>query len=321
MEKYYLKGNIDYYQKGYLDFDRKKPFSHESAMDYVAGHESLIMQFLDTKVRKKDREFVLNNLLEDPVFFATLININMEIPEEEKINAVVEKILHEGIITVLIGGKRMGKTAVGYWLLELLLKKESEKEIYWYGYSPGLKRIYPEIKQTLKLNELENALLLFDETLLTMMGRDAMTSESKERVRILPTIGHRDVSVIFMTQSLRIDPMILNMADALWFKPFFALDLGFEREDTNRRFKKILKFILPKQKEQNLFYDMHTNETYIFDNQLPERWCEELSKPFSKISSLQQAKEYFSMMEDAGFSDREIMIFLAQRGWDYNDVI
>lgn len=297
-----------------LSTEQSKPFNEISALEYLEGHESLVYRFLNERIRKRDHAFILEQMLDDAVFTANLIKLNYTLSESEKINKVIEMLCHEGYITVELGAKRHGKTAGFWWFVEQALQLKIK--VVWYGYSSIVRNIYPEVDQVLDLTKIEKCVLGYDEVLLSMLGRDAMTTDSKDKIRQLPTIGHRDASVIFMSQSLRVDPMILNLCDAIWFKPFFAME--YDR-DTFNKMKRVVRHIMPKHKDENILYDMHTSETIIFRNPLPARWSEDLSKPFKRIQTKKEAEEYYEMLLDAGFSQRETDIMLKQRGWRIED--
>ena len=305
---------------GIIDKDKHKPFNDVTALDYIEGHQGVISRFLNEKIRKRDQDYVLKNLLEFPTFFANLVKMNYEMPEEKRIQKIFDKILNEGMITIILGGKRQGKTAVTTWLMEQLESYGKGKKIYWYGFSPVMAKYFPKVIQTMNLKELEDGVLIYDETMLTFLGRDAMTADAKDKVKMLPTIGHRNMSIIFLTQTTRIDAIILNLANSFWFKPYSSLDFDKERGGQKKLFY-LLRYFLPKQKFENTFFDMDTNETYMFKNPLPQRWDDALSKPFSLIKNKKEAKKFYQMMVDAKLSDREIKIFLSQRGWDEFDLI
>jgi len=309
---------------GIIDRDKHKPFNNITALQYLDGHQGIRARFLNEKVRKQDQAFVTDGLLEFPVFFANILKLNYEIHETQRVKKITEKLMKEGMITIMLGGKRQGKTAATYWFVEKIIeeqKKEAHKKnLYWFGFSPEVERVYPELQQTMDMRRVEDGILFYDETMLTFLGRDAMTTESKDKVKLLPTIGHRDLSVMFLSQSTRIDAIILNLANSFWFKPYAAMD--FDKDDRRqRRLFRILRFFMPKQKHDNIFFDMDTNESYLFQNTLPHRWTEGLSKPFSIIREKKQALRYRSMMEEALLTDRTIKIFLEQRGWSYNDLL
>ena len=67
-------------------------------------------------------------------------------------------------------------------------------EVFWFGYSPALKREYPWIRQTFNINvESENGLMLFDETNQWLFSREFATKGSKRLVDKLPTVAHRNM--------------------------------------------------------------------------------------------------------------------------------
>ncbi len=298
------------------DYEKSKPFSRVSAINYIRGHQGMVHQFLNEKSRKEDWLHILKTMMDkNPEMLASMLKLNYTQNENERIQTVVDQIALEGMFTLLLGAKRYGKTAASYWLAEILL--EMGYDVYWFGYYPVLKKVYPRIKQVLKIAKIEEGILIYDETLITMFSRDAMTSAIKDRVRVLPTMGHRGGSVLWLSQSLRIDPMIRDLLDYIWFKPLFSMEVfrsGLKGIDYTT------KFMMPSKKWENLVISLHTQEPYMFNNPLPKKWDDRLSKPFAMIHDKGLAREYMDQLLDAGFNQRETDTLLKQRGWSFNEL-
>jgi len=297
-----------------LDFEKEKPFRKITAIEYIATHQGAFYQFLDERVRKEDWAFIIREIIrKNPVIVANLLYLNYDLDEEERIRIAIRKITQEGMLTVMLGAKRHGKTSSMLWLAERLL--EQERSVHWFGYYPALKKAYPEIKQTLDITKVEDSVILIDEALLLWFGREAMTRELRERIKQLPTIGHKGNAIIFASQSLRLDPMIKDLADYIWFKPLF----GYEIFESELSVNPIVKYMLPIRKNENLIFGLQTQEPFMFRNPLPSRWNDQLSKPFSKIPSKKEAREFFEKCLEV-FGEREAALLLEQRGWKVSEI-
>jgi len=299
-----------------MDYEQDKPMKEVSALTYILGHKSLLHKFLNEKIRKKDWGKVTGELMtKSPILLANFLKINYETSESERISKIIREISKEGMLTIMLGAKRFGKTAASIWLAEQLIRME--KKVYWFGFYPHLKKVYPEIRQVLDLRKIDDGTVIFDETLIMMFGREAMVREIRDRVKALPTMGHRGMSIIFISQSLRIDALIKDLADFLWFKPLFTysiFDSGLRDVD------QMVKYMLPFNKWENLVLNLHTQEPYIFSNPLPEKWDDDLSKPFSRLESRDEALEFFDKCRKA-FSEREAVLMLEQRGWKLEELL
>lgn len=299
-----------------IDPQSRKPFNKVSALKYILGRTHLVDRFLDERVREEDKDFVLKELLEDPVFLAKIIKLNYEMKEKDKINKVINEVSKEGNLTIMLGAKGYGKTATTIWLIEEIHKRFPDKNLYWFGYNPALKKAYPFVNQTISLTKAkENSVIFIDETTLYLGSRDAMSRESRERIKALPTMRHRGCAMLFITQAGQaIDVQLFMFCDMLWFKPYFVWEF-----DERMKIKPQLKYIMPYQKSENLVYFLNDMSTYIFRNPLPRKWNDELSKPFS-ILTKKEAREYADMLFEAGFSEREVKIMLEVRGVKYDEI-
>ena len=300
-----------------IDPNEDKRLDLVSAIEYLEGHWHYVEHFLDKKVREEDKIFVLRKLLRSyPVEFAQIIKVNFELTEEQKINLILNKISKPGNITLLIGAKRHGKTATSLWIAEQLHKMGIK--ILMFGFSESIAKYYPWIKQTLDLVGEPNSVLIYDEALLTLRGSRSMSKEVQERIDMIPTVGHRDMALIFLSQSFSVAPEIIRQTDYFWFKPIPGTNFEFAKERVS--LSSVLKWFLPYHKWENLVYDLHDDLLYFFNNPLPSKWNDELSKTYSKIKSPEMAARYFNMLIDAGFSEREAERLLKVRGWDVTDI-
>lgn len=294
-----------------------KKFSRISAIEYLDTRQFKIDRFLNERFRRADYDYVLEQLMEDPISLANIIKYNYEMSEQQRINMVLNKISTSGSLSIMIGAKRNGKTGTLVWIYEELHKINLKKGLYWFGYSEDLNEIYPFVKQVTDFVAPDSdSFLGVDETGLFLFARDAMSKSSKEKIKKLPTLGHRDLAGMFLTQSGKIGDIDLFMlADYIWFKPYFVTEL-----DTRLRLPKWLVYCLPHNKNENMVFDLNMRCIYTFKNNLPTKWSDRLSKPYSKIPDIKSARIYLEELEKRNIDLPTIQIMLELRGWNYEDV-
>jgi hypothetical protein len=296
---------------------KELPLRHDSAIEYIDDFDHLAFAFLDERVRQQDQERAMATLMDEPVVFANMLKNNNEITEEERKDLVIELVATPGNVTVMIGAKRHGKTATVFWVIEELLRQK--KRIYWYGFSPIIKKLYPQVIQTFDLKKVENGVLIVDEAAVFTSAKKGMTTEQQEKMAQIFTCGHADYSVVYISQTFRIDITILNTMDILWFKPFFQMD--FDRETARDKFSDTYEYMRPVSKDENMVINCQENNSWFFTNELPKLWCDALSKPFSRIHSRDDADNYLRMLVEAGMSERECKMWLLQRGWSMEEIL
>lgn len=292
--------------------EEDKRFNPISALEYLETRRFKVENFLNERIRKVDQPLVLRELLKDPVTLANIIKYNYEMSEEQRIRFVVEKIIKEGNLTIMVGAKGYGKTATSVWLMDYV-HKNFDKKVYYFGYSEELEKQYPFVKQTVSLTDPEeNSFLVFDEAQNFFFARSFSTREQKARILELPTVRHRGISLLLITQfSTSLDVDLFLLCDYIWFKPYFVGEL-----DKRLNLPDWLKYTLPKNPNENLVYDMNLETIYVFKNPLPPIWNEKLSKPFSPIRDMKEAKRYINKLKDLGLTPKEIATLLRIRGID-----
>ncbi len=290
--------------------------NYGSAIRYLENHELSTKQFFNERIRPEDFELVLEELLKDPVSLANTIKLNYEVSEEQRRRNIVSNIIKEGTLTILIGAKGHGKTTSVIWLAEYI-HANFDKNICWFGYNPAIAKHYPYIEQTYDFKTLpENCILLFDEASIFLDSRDSMSKTSKDRLKNLPTMRHRGISIIFISQSAQsIDVKLFLLCDFIWFKPYFASSF-----DNRLNLPSYIHYILPQNKNENLVIDMSNQTNVVFQNGMPSTWSDELSKPFSRITNMKDARKLYDSLLMAGFEEREMRNMLEIRGINFDDI-
>ena len=146
-------------------------------------------------------------------------------------------------IGIILGARGSGKSAIGMFLLENF-KAKSKKKIYALGFKkdhlPGYINIISYISHI-----KNNSVLLVDEGGVEFSSRSAMTNANKLLTEILLIARHKDLSVIFISQSsANIEINAIRQADYLLLKPSSLLQNDFERKKIKDIYKeaKIISF-------------------------------------------------------------------------------
>jgi hypothetical protein len=296
-----------------IDPEEDKKFSIISALEYLENKRFKIEKFLDEKFRKVDHKFILKEMLKNPISFAYIIKYNYELNEQQRIRLVLQKITKEGSLTIMIGAKGYGKTATSIWLLEKIHSLFPNIKLYWFGYNEELEKQYPYVDQTYDLVRVEpRSFLVLDEGSLFLFARESMTKEQREKIKKLPTLRHRGLSLLIISQfSTSLDIDLFLLSDYLWFKPYFVSEL-----DSRLNLPSYLKYCLPSNPNENLVYDLNKEVIYTFTNPLPSRWNDNLSKPSSLIKDEEEANRLIKKLKEKGFNDKEIETILRIRGYE-----
>lgn len=302
--------------------DEEKPLRRESALRYIRHHRTDVLDFLRSRVKDWDRVKAVDELADgdiNPVIFAYILRNSYLMSEWERWDKVMSLVTKPGNLTVMIGAKRHGKTAVTFKIIEDILARGLVP--FWYGFSPVVKRYYPEVPQILEIEKAENGVIITDEAAIVDPAGKHQTNAQSERMSLIWTTGHRDCALIYISQTFGVDIRILRAMDLIWFKPFF--DMDFDRVQANRFFNDAFEYIRPITKTENLIINYQQgHEAWMINNDVPRRWNDALSKPFSLLKGREEALEYVALMENAGITrgnkatEREFYSMMLQRGWN-----
>jgi hypothetical protein len=302
--------------------DEEKPLRRDSALRYIQHHRTDVLDFLRSRVKDWDRVKAVSELSEgdiNPVIFAYILKNSYIMSEWERWDKVMGLVTTPGNLTVMIGAKRHGKTAVTFKIIEDVLARGITP--FWYGFSPVVKKYYPEVQQILEIEKAEKGVIITDEAAIVDPAGKHQTNTQSERMSLIWTTGHRDCALIYISQTFGVDIRILRAMDLIWFKPFF--DMDFDRVQASRFFNDAFEYIRPITKTENLIINYQQgHEAWMIDNTVPQRWNDELSKPFSLLKSREEALEYITLMENAGImrgnkaTERDFYSMLLQRGWN-----
>ncbi len=181
--------------------------------------------------------------------------------EEEVILFFDEVFRRGGIITVVIGARRSGKTA---WSI-----RAGEIAREYFGRTVQILQPYeyPGFETIAGLEHAKNgALVILDEAHIRYHARRAMRRENVFANELISISGHKDLSMIFITQlSSQLDRLIVANADYFILKDPPPVGIGSEREDLKTLVTKahVLFRRLPKSQRRAVFL-VHSREFYDF---------------------------------------------------------
>jgi hypothetical protein len=186
---------------------------------------------------------------------------------------------------VLILGKRgSGKSALGYYLLELFryalapyvlgLPRQGQGLLPdWIGIAQNLDDIPPK------------SIVLVDEAYLRYHSRESLAARSREMSRILNLSRQREQTLIFVSQEARqIDKNIASSANVIVFKDLGMLQLEFDRPELNRiatQAKQAFEEVKGDRRRWSYIYSPDSDFLGLLENSLPGFWSNKLGHAFA----------------------------------------
>ncbi len=188
---------------------------------------------------------------------------------------------NKSTIGIILGARGTGKSAIGMRLLENF-KAKTAKRIYALGFKE--ETLPSWIKVINDLSQLENgAIILIDESGIEFSSRKAMTSANKLLSDLLLISRHKDISVIFISQSsANLEINAIRQADYLILKPSSLLQKDFERKKIKDIYQKAEKDFNELKGDVGLTYIYADVYCGFVSNDLPSFWSEKVSKGYGK---------------------------------------
>ncbi len=191
-----------------------------------------------------------------------------------------EKVIKgKSTVGLILGGRGSGKSATGLRLLENIMAK-TNKKIYAMGFNK--EDLPPWINVVNNLEEVENdSVLLVDEGGIQFSARDAMSNMNKLISSILLVSRHRDLSVIFITQSSsNIEINAIRQSDYLILKKSSLMQKDFERKKIKDIYESVSDYFQKYKDKKGLAYIYSDDYRGFVDTNLPSFWSERVSKAF-----------------------------------------
>ncbi|MBS3172425.1 hypothetical protein J4438_02510 [Candidatus Woesearchaeota archaeon] len=184
------------------------------------------------------------------------------------------------LIMLIIGKRGSGKTALGMRFIEIA--NMFKKKIYIMGFDNSKTPTW--MKKTTSIEEIPNdSVVLVDEAGISFSARSSMKKANKELSSLLSIARHKNLSLIFITQSsAMLDVNVLRLADILLFKEPSLLQSKFERKGLQDMFNKVGKSFDKLEGKKEYFYIISDDFEGLVKTSLPSFWNESISKSFSK---------------------------------------
>ena len=201
--------------------------------------------------------------------------------EKGLLETFLNKLYNQSLI-ILINGKRgSGKTAFGFYLLELLSQK-TKRRCYILGYKKiSLPWFVKKIDEIEEINN--NSILLVDEGSLAFSARESMKKGHVELTKIMAIARHKNLTLIVITQSSAlVDLNIIRLTDTLIFKEPSLLQTKFERKAIKEMYEKVIPFFEDKKAKADKCFIWDDEFQGLISFQLPTFWSSKISTSFKK---------------------------------------
>ncbi len=198
------------------------------------------------------------------------------------------------LITLILGGRGSGKTALGFRLLELYRDHQSDK--YIVGGSRSAVQLLPKwIKYVDSIFTLpDNSIALIDEAHLRM-GPHISEADRRELASMLALTRQRQQTLFIISQQARtISREIVAAADILVFKALRQNQIKFDRPEFTQAMEsadQALGTVFGDRKAYAFVYSPEDRLQHLMRSVLPEFWSEPLSRTYADASPIKSLRD------------------------------
>ena len=290
------------------DMESKKMLGFGMAK-WMEKHENELRKWLDTNISFDDRENFIDRIFSNELLlYATHMVVKQSrTANEDKIASILQELNDRtGLIYLIVGSKRSGKTSLLHILGENL-KKRYGREVWWYG-PPAVIPKYMD-GHTMDMDRIPpGSLVLIDEASVLFFSR-VRDEMSTDFIRRLPVIAHADKNYIFCSQSSAItDLNIARLADAIIFKTYSVLQQGTERFSVSDQ----LQFFMPNKVNEALYFDNSKIMTFTYP--LPPWWTDTYSKPYAPFRTPAEYYRFVLYLIRDGIPLKKVIEVVGMRG-------
>lgn len=243
-------------------------------------------------------------------------------PNFEKMDRMLQKVIHSMFVMMMVGKKDGGKTAFMAWLSQRV--HDMGYEVYWLESNLNLPAW---IRFATRLEEIHGTndrpiLVVIDEASITVNAREAMTTYNKDMSKVLAIARHQNLRVVFCSQHLDLtDKNIYRLSDGWFLKQMQMTEMIDMHKQRHGVFYAYLRIMQPISKSQTLFTD--GNDWMIIETSLVSWWTDDISKGWSKLDREATIKFIANAFESAGSDGVDLKIMAKQlktRGQDLDPV-
>jgi hypothetical protein len=225
------------------------------------------------------------------------------------------KLIHHPSVTVILGGRGKGKSALGYRLLEHLRWTASP---YVVGLPENARKLLPDwVGMAASLEDVPpKAIVLVDEAYIPYNARSSMVAEAKTMSQLVNLSRQREQTLIFVSQEARqVDRNIASSANVVIFKDLGILQLEFDRRELGKiavQAKQAFVGINGDKRTWSYIFAPESDFMGLVENSLPSFWSEKLGHIFAiggeiiartpKKPTLEQRVEKAKQLKQQGLS-------------------
>ena len=191
-------------------------------------------------------------------------------------------------VAAIVGGRGGGKTAAGYWILEVARDHAAP---YVVGLPEAARKFLPDsIGAVDRLEDVPtNAVALIDEAYLAFNARNAMTRDGRDIGSMINLSRQKAQSLFFVVQEARqLDVNIVAQLDALVIKESTEISRQFERPELRvftDRARAAFATVQGDRRQWSWVHSERSGFAGLLRNPLPSFWRPALSRAFGRASS------------------------------------
>ena len=275
-----------------------------------------IMRFIDNRVDFYSREYVFRKLvMKNPaVGYAIVQSIRKS--EHDKLELLFKRMATESILITICGKRGSGKTALTYWIAEQIHLRYPDKQICYVG---GVGVVLPDfVTPIMDISEADTgAFVICDEAAILYPSRRSSSTMNVDNLKQMAVSRHKERTILYITQhSSALDISILRFTDVFLLKKISMGDFGSEksRREIVKSLDDYIMYLQPQDISETLYLDDMFN-AFLFKNELPSFWSEQLSKPYRRML-LSESPKFIVECADRGLKWKRIVQELQARDVD-----
>jgi len=209
-------------------------------------------------------------------------------PDMFELKTVCEKVNRDGNVTLILGKRGSGKTALGFKLVEEIHKISPKRTLYLASFPDQVSLLVPAYLHVAEdiLDVPNGSLVLIDEAALKYASRKWQSKDTIEVTELIEVCRHKDLSMIFITQnSSSLAASVLRFVNTLLLKQTSLLQEFLERAKFSKIFKQA-EIALDEVEDKNklpYFFVFDDEIKGVGKSDLPSFWSESLSKTYSSF--------------------------------------